>query len=96
MWETNICTDNPDKDSLTGKSTSTLTSARSSNSDGQECEKVDDGKAKQAKTPEGLLKKAEKKQEEASPNRRKMDKQTKTNKQEKTYFFRNCYRVNKK
>ena len=48
---------------------------------------MDDDKATQAKTPEGLLKKAGKhkagkKQEEAGPNRRKMGKQKKTDKRE--------------
>jgi len=86
MCKTDICTDSPDKDSSTGESTSTSTSARSSNYDGEECEEVDDDKATQAKTPEGLLKKAEKhkagKKQEAGPNRRKMGKQKKTDKRE--------------
>lgn len=63
------------------------TSARSSNSDAEECEEVDDDKATQTKIPQGLPKKAEKhkagkKREEASPNRRKMDKRKKTNERE--------------
>jgi len=85
MCKTDICTDSPDKDSSTGESTST--SARSSNYDGEQCEEADDDKAMQAKTPEGLQKKAEKhkagkKQAEAGPNRRKMGKQKKSDKRE--------------
>lgn len=50
MCETDICTDSLDKDSSTGESTSRSTSARSSNSDVEECEEVDDDKATQAKS----------------------------------------------
>lgn len=86
MCKTNICTNSPDRDSSTGESTSTSTSARSSNSDGEVWEEVDDDKAMQAKTPEDPLKKAVKhnaeKKWEASPNRREMDKGKKTDEQE--------------
>ena len=88
MCETDICNDSPDRDSSTGASTSTSTSsAKSSNSDGEESEEVNDDKATQAKTPEDPPKKAvkhkaEKKREEAGPNRRKLEKRKKTDERE--------------
>ena len=80
MCENNIFTDSPDRNSSTGEATSTSTSVRSSNSDGEE---VDDDKATQVKTREDPLKKAvkhkaEKKREETGPNGRKMEKLKKT------------------
>ena len=58
--QTDICTDNPDKASSAGESTSPSESARSSNSDGEDCKEADDDKATQVKTPEGPPKKGEK------------------------------------
>lgn len=58
--KTDICTDNPDKDSSTGDLTSPSTRGRSSNSDGEDCAEVDNDKATQVKILEALSKKAEK------------------------------------
>lgn len=86
--KTDICTDNPDKDSSTGDLTSPSTRGRSSNSDGEDCAEVDNDKATLVKILEALPKKAEKCTADKKNNKKpvqiikKLEKQKKTGKRE--------------